>query len=94
MIFITYPLIWTQTVIDKIWQKHNMSAEEVEEAVFEDAPHCINGSSDSYWVYGRTIAGRLIFVVLRRKTGKGCYKAITARDMVDKERKYYQQSRK
>lgn len=94
MIFISYPLIWTQTVIDKIWQKHNLTAEEVEEAIFEDNPYCIKGRSCSYWVFGCTIAGRFIFVVVRRKTGKGSYKVITARDMVEKERKYYLKSRK
>jgi uncharacterized DUF497 family protein len=91
MLFITYPPLWTQTVIDKIWQKHNLTAEEVEEAIYDDKPYSIKGVSGSYWVFGHTISGRLIFIVLRRKTGKGCYKVITARDMVEKERRYYRQ---
>lgn len=94
MIFINYPLVWTQMVVDKIWQKHNLTAEEVEEGIFDDSPACIKGVSDSYWVYGKTIPGRFIFIVLRKQAGKGCYKVITARDMVEKEKKYYQQFRK
>jgi hypothetical protein len=50
VIFITYPLTWTQSVVDKIW--------------------------------------------LRKKPGKGVYKVITARNMIEKEKKYYLQYRK
>lgn len=45
MIFITYPLVWSQTVVDKIWQKHNMTAEEIEESIYDDNPACIKGLS-------------------------------------------------
>jgi uncharacterized DUF497 family protein len=94
MIFITYPLIWTQTVVDKILQKHNVNAEEIEESIFDDSPACIKGISGSYWLYGQTVAGRFLFIVLRKKPGKGRYKVITAREMIERERKYYQQSKK
>jgi uncharacterized DUF497 family protein len=94
MIFLTYPPIWTQSVIDKIWQKHNLAAEEVEETLYDDDPSCIKGNSGTYWVYGHTISGRYIFAVLRKKVGKGRYKVITAREMLERERKYYQQCRK
>jgi hypothetical protein len=95
MIFITYPLIWTQNVVDKIWQKHHrLTAEEVDEAIFDDSPVCIKGVSGSYWVYARSMSGRFLFIVLRKKPGKGRYKVITARDMIEKETRYFQQYRK
>ena len=94
MIFITYPLTLTQEVIDKIWQKHHVAAEEVEEAVYDDKPACIKGVSGSYWVYGQTLAGRYLFIVLRRKGTGSKYKVITAREMQDKEKKYYEKSQK
>ena len=89
MIFVTYPLMWTQEVVDKIWQKHHVSADEVEEAMFDDSPAGSKGAAGSYWVYGQTVSGRYLFIVLRKREGKGRYKVITARDMEESERKYY-----
>ena len=92
MISINYPLIWTQAVVDKIWQKHHVGADEVEEAIFDDDPACIKGASGSYWVYGQTLQGRYLFIVLRRKGVGSQYKVITAREMQDKEKKHYHRS--
>ena len=90
MIFITYPLIWTRAVVDKIWQKHHVTPEEVEEAICDNEPICHKGSTNSYCVYGRAVSGRHLFIVLR-KQGRGArYKVITARDMRDKEKRYYE----
>ncbi len=93
MIFITYPLIWTQTVVDKIWQKHHVTPEEVEEAICDNKPISHKGSSNSYCVYGQAVSGRYLFIVLAKK-GKGARcKVITARDMQDKEKQYYEKHR-
>lgn len=89
MIFIIYPLIWTQAVVDKIWQKHHVTPEEVEEAIFDNKPICLKGTTNSYWVYGRAISGRYLFIVLRRKGKRARYTVITVRDMQDKEKQYY-----
>ncbi len=89
MIYINEPLIWTQNIIDKIYQKHNVIPEEVDEAVFEDNPKCINGISGTKWVFGKTISGRYLFIVLAKKSGKANYKILTARDMEDSERRLY-----
>ncbi len=89
MIFITYPLIWSQTVVDKIWEKHRVSPEEVEEAIFDDEPICLKGPSNLYWVYGQTVSGRYLFIVLRKKNRGAQYKVISARGMQDKEKRYY-----
>lgn len=89
MIFITYPLIWTQAVVDKIWHKHRVTPEAVQEAIYDDKPICHKGTSISYCVYGQAVSGRYLFIVVRKK-GKGArYKVITARDMQDKEKRYY-----
>lgn len=90
MIYIKYPPVWSQRTIDKISQKHRqLCPEEVEEAIFDDKPTCHRGSSESYCVYGQAISGRYIFIVLKKKDKDGVYKVITARDMGDKEKRYY-----
>ncbi len=89
MIFITYPLIWTQAVVDKIWQKHRVTPEEVEEAILDDKLICLKGASNSYCVYGQAVSGRYLFTVVRKKDKGARYKVITARDMQDKEKRYY-----
>lgn len=89
MIFITYPLIWSQTVVDKIWQKHHVTPEEVEEAICDNKPISHKGSSNSYCVYGQAVSGRYLFIVLRKKNRGAQYKVISARGMQDKEKRYY-----
>lgn len=93
MIFITYPLIWTQDIVDKIWQKHHVTPEEVEEVIYDDRPVCHKGTSNSYYVYDKAVSGRYLFIVLVKKGGRARYKVITARDMQDKEKRYYDKHR-
>ena len=93
MIFITYPLIWTQAVVDKIWQKHHVTPEEVEEAIFDNKPICHKGASNSYCVYGQAMSGHYLFIVMRKKGRGARYKVITARSMRDKEKRYYEKHR-
>jgi uncharacterized DUF497 family protein len=82
-------------VVDKIWQKHKVTTEEVEEVIYDDKPISIKGISGSYWVYGQSLSGRYLFIVLRRKGFiSSQYKVITAREMQDKEKKFYEKSRK
>jgi uncharacterized DUF497 family protein len=93
LIRITYPLIWSQTVVDKIWQKHHVTPEETEEAIDNDKAICHKGTADSYCVYGQAMSGRYLFIVLGRK-GRGTqYRVITVRDMQDKEKRYYRKHR-
>lgn len=93
MIVIAYPLIWPQAVIDKIWQKHHVTPEEVEEAIYDDEPVCHKGTSNSYCVYGRTVSGHHLFIVLGKLGRSTRYKVVTARDMQDQERRYYEKHR-
>lgn len=92
MIFITYPLIWTQAVVDKIWQKHRVTPEEVEEAIYDDRPICHKATSNSYCVYGQTVSGRYLFIVLGRKGRGARFKVVTARDMQHKEKPILQEA--
>lgn len=93
MIYIKYPLIWSQGTVDKLWQKHRLSPEEVEEAIFDDEPICHKGTSNSYCVYGQAVSGRYLLIVLRKKNRGAQYKVITARDTQDREKQYYKKHR-
>lgn len=89
MIDIYYPLIWRQGVVDKIWQKHKVTPEEVDEAVLDDEAICHKASRGSYCVYGQSISGRYVFVVLGVTSKKGQFKVITAREMDNTMKRYY-----
>ncbi len=93
MLDISYPLIWTQEVVDKVWQKHKVNPEEVDEAVIDDEAICHKASGRSYCVYGQSLSGRYIFVVLGGMRQKGQFKVITAREMQDKEKRYYRKKK-
>lgn len=93
MIFITYPLIWSQNVVDKILQKHNVTPEQVEEVIYDNKPICHKATSGSYCVYGQAASGRYLFIVLRKVSRGARYKVITAREMRYKEKWYYEKHR-
>lgn len=94
MIWIECPLLWSQAVVDKIWVKHRVSPEEVDEAVSGDKLFCRRCRAGSYLLLGRAVNGRYLFIVLKKK-GKGSrYKVITAREMESKEKKYYKKQTK
>ena len=82
MIYIKYPLIWSQRVIDKIIQKHGVTPEEVDEAVIDDTAICHKASAGNYCVYGQSMSGRYLFIVLKRVDKKGKFKLITARKSI------------
>jgi len=69
--------------------EHDVTPLEVDELVFEDAPHYRRGSGKNiYEVYGQTGAGRYLFVVLR-SLGAHQARPITAREMTRSERRLY-----
>jgi uncharacterized DUF497 family protein len=86
-------IIWIDKFKSKIEEKHNVTIEEVEEALFLKAIFRrtnrgkIKGE-DIYLGYGRTRAGRYLFIVFIYKMSMTGL-VISARDMTDKERKYY-----
>lgn len=72
---------------------HQVTPEEVEEAIFEDKPISIRGRDARPLIYAQTLAGRYLFVVLSRISGAGRYKVLTAREMENKEVRYYRKKR-
>lgn len=82
-------LDWTQKVVDKIWQKHQLTSEEVEEAIWNDKPLFKRIGSNLYSVFSQSLSGRYLFIVLKRLNRNTEYKVITAREMQPKEKRYY-----
>ncbi|MDO8727713.1 MAG: BrnT family toxin [Candidatus Methanoperedens sp.] len=86
-------IMWIERFVTKIIKKHNATNEEVEEALHSDAlfrrakKGKVKGE-DVYVAYGRTVAGRYLFIVFIYKS-YNIGLIISARDMTDKERKYY-----
>jgi len=74
------------------FHKHQVLSKEVEEFVFEDEPLVIKGSQGTCYVFGQTNADRYLFVVVVLLSNQRA-RVITARDMIKRERRYYQQRR-
>ena len=93
MLYIKYSLFWSQKTIDKVLAKHNITPEEVDEVIFSSKFICHSygkGADKREYVYGQTLAGKYIFIVLAKHLrGGGKYRVITAREMNERERKYY-----
>jgi hypothetical protein len=79
---------WDQETVDHI-SNHLVSPEEVEEALFneDEAPIIMRGKEGKYLAYGKTHGGRLLLIVWASKYKKT--KIITARDMTEKEKRFY-----
>jgi len=85
-------ITWDDDTADHI-TRHAVSPEEVEEVLFNDSdsPRILRGKENRYLAYGKTNAGRFLLVVLiiaNRKT-----RIITARDMTDREKKFYRRKK-
>jgi uncharacterized DUF497 family protein len=85
-------ITWDQDTAEHI-SRHAVSPEEVEEVLFNDSdsPRIMRGKENRYLAYGKTSAGRFLLVVLiiaDRKT-----RIITARDMTDREKKFYRRKK-
>jgi uncharacterized DUF497 family protein len=87
-------VILLDNVEEKIWSKHNVSADEVYE-LFDGRPHIVYREKgmavegeDMYTALGRTFAGRYLIVFFIYKLTKDAL-IVTARDMNKSERKYY-----
>ncbi len=86
-------IIWVDVFVDKIWQKHHVKTEEVEE-VLNSSPkiRCIERGDvkgeDMYTAMGETENGRylMVFFILKQN---GCALVVSARDMTRRERKLY-----
>lgn len=85
--------LWSEYVVDKIARKHQLSTDEVEEAL-SSRPRIrriergrLKGE-DVYVAYGRTDAGRYLTVFFIHKQS-GDALILSARDMDEKERAAY-----
>ena len=83
---------WDQETVDHI-SNHLVSPEEVEEVLFNevDTPVILQGKEGRYLAYGKTHGGRLLFIVWASKYKKT--KIITARDMTEKEKRFYRRGK-
>jgi len=77
---------WDEDNIDHI-ARHGVEVDEVEQALAHK-PLIRKGRLERYWAFGRTQAGRYLFIVVKN-LGKGWARVITARDMTKTERRYY-----
>ena len=69
--------------------KHRITPEEVEQVVFSRHSRNRKGKgSNIYYVLGQTDNGRYLFVVLR-ELKKNCAYVITAREMSNSEKKWF-----
>ncbi len=90
-------IIWKDQFVEKLARKHRVSVLEAEETLGAK-PHIRRVSKgsvkneDVYAAYGQTNAGRYLIVFYIRKVS-GAILPISARDMDDAERKYYERQR-
>jgi len=80
-------ILWDADSIYHI-AKHNVTPEEIEEAVFEGNSIVLKAKEKRYIVLSQTISGKYLTIVIAFKL-KGRVQIITARDMDEKERKFY-----
>lgn len=90
-------IVWKDQFVEKLARKHGVSIKEAEEALRSE-PHLrkvgkgnVKGE-DVYAAYGQTEAGRYLIVFYIRKP-KGVLLPISARDMDESERKYYEKQK-
>jgi hypothetical protein len=86
-------LIWLRDVVDKLAWKHQITTDEVEEALtstpsFRFLERGDVGGEDLYVAMSRTMAGRYLMIYfVFKKTGEALI--ISAREMTKKEKKTY-----
>jgi len=86
-------IIWLREIVEKLASKHNLTTEEVEEALhsvrrFRFIETGDVEGEDLYAALGRTAAGRyLIVYFVHKRTGEALI--VTARNMTKKEKKLY-----
>jgi len=80
---------WTETSIEHI-ARHGTKPDEVEEVCFNDeiAPFIRSGRENLYYVFGKTYAGRFLFIVVKF-IKPGAVIVITAREMNEWEKNYF-----
>ncbi len=72
--------------------EHGVAIFEIEEAILFGKPSYQRSREDKYIAYGVTEEGRYLFIVFVIK-GSGRIRVISARDMAEKEKRYYKKMR-
>ncbi len=89
------------TISELVWDdwneehiaRHQIRVEEVEDICFDERWILRARGQDKRALYGQTIGGRYLLVILARR-GPGVYYPVTARPMTDSERRRYQEWRR
>ena len=88
-------VIWKDKFANKIYAKHNVTTDEVEQVLFSSKYH-VRGQKkgrvkgeDIYLAHGQTESGRFLIVVFIYKSGN-LVLPISARSMSRSERGYYE----
>ena len=93
MLVVIRKIIWKDQFVEKLERKHGVSVAEAEE-VLDANPHILKVSKGRVRdenvcaAFGQTAGGRYLIVFYIRKVS-GALLPISARDMDDAERKYY-----
>ena len=87
-------VIWKQRFVEKLLIKHDVTIEEAEEvlrsrALFRRTAKGRVKGEDVYAALAQTLTGRYLVVFFIDK-GRGVVLPISARDMDDSERRYYE----
>jgi uncharacterized protein len=88
-------VIWLRDIVDKLEWKHQVAPDEVEE-IFANQPRyrrIARGhvqDEDVYGAFGQTDSGRCVSVFFIKKPQNAAL-VISARDMDNRERRYYEQ---
>ncbi len=89
-------LIIGDSVLDKIWSKHNVPEREVFQVFENDEEQIVIRRSQrvtgAYVAFGCTFAGRYLAIPFKLEPG-GVARVLTARDMTPAERRGYRSTR-
>lgn len=89
-----YDVIWKEQFVEKLEVKHGVTTDEVEHILFS-SPYIRKAEKgrvkgeDVYVAYGQTDEGRYLVIFFIRKNQTSAL-PISARDMTQSERKYYE----
>lgn len=80
---------WTEESEEHIW-RHEVIPDEVEQVVYARPRVTSKGRDGTTHVFGQTDAGRHLLVVLSEAQAGGHF-VVTAREMTDRERRFFRQ---
>lgn len=90
-----HEVVWKEQFVEKLAVKHSVTTDDVEQVLFSN-PHIRKAKrgrvkgENLYAAYGQTDSGRyLIVFFIHKKTSSAL--PISARDMTESERRYYEQ---